>query len=479
MKRAVIAVGVFVALLLVFVLAAHRAREQAVFSPSTTPTGDTAPAVIDPPHPAFIHGRVTTRDGAVYEGRLRWGDGQETFWSDWFDGRKIGNTWAELVPPEQLLGERRPVRLLGMTLVERTRAINLDRPFLARFGDIARVESLGAVVRLTLKSGTVIDLDRHEASDFDDGVRVWDKASGMTDLGPRQINTIEFFPPPGPGVPPARLHGSVSTARGEFTGFIRWDREACVGADELGGTTGDAELSLHFDDIRSIVRVSMDSALVTLLDGREVLLSGASPVGQGHRGIHVDHRRYGRVLVSWGAFERVLFSRGGSGPAYGDFPPGRPLTGAVTTRSGRRLAGRLVYDLDESETTETLDAPSRGVDYAIPFGLVASIIPAGRDDRGAGQARVILHGGEELKLECAGDLGEGNAGMLVFTDGEGKPAYVPWADAERIEFNRPPAMYPPFGGAASDGESRGPWPAVTSLRRRPHPRRRRSSRARR
>jgi len=37
---------------------------------------------------------------------------------------------------------------------------------------------------------------------------------------------------------------------------------------------------------------------------------------------------------------------------------GRPLTGKVITRSGRRLAGRLVYDLDESETTETLDAPS-------------------------------------------------------------------------------------------------------------------------
>jgi hypothetical protein len=27
--------------------------------------------------------------------------------------------------------------------------------------------------------------------------------------------------------------------------------------------------------------------------------------------------------------------------------------------------------LDESETTETLDAPSQGVDYTIPFGLIA------------------------------------------------------------------------------------------------------------
>jgi hypothetical protein len=68
------------------------------------------------------------------------------------------------------------------------------------------------------------------------------------------------------------------------------------------------------------------------------------------------------------AFERVDFSPGGTGPAYDVSPPGHPLTGSVITRSGRHLVGRLVYDLDESETTETLDAPSQGVDYTIPFG---------------------------------------------------------------------------------------------------------------
>ena len=102
---------------------------------------------------------------------------------------------------------------------------------------------------------------------------------------------------------------------------------------------------------------------------------------------------------------------------YTDFPPGRPLTGSVTTRAGRRLTGRLVYDLDESETTETLDAPSQGVDYTIPFGLITSIVPVGREERGAQRARVTLHDGEELQLERTGDLGEGNAGILIFVDG--------------------------------------------------------------
>ena len=37
-------------------------------------------------HPGFIYGRITTVDGATYEGRLRWGGDQEAFWGDYFNG---------------------------------------------------------------------------------------------------------------------------------------------------------------------------------------------------------------------------------------------------------------------------------------------------------------------------------------------------------------------------------------------------------
>ena len=182
---------------------------------------------------------------------------------------------------------------------------------------------------------------------------------------------------------PSRLHGTVRTRQGEFTGFVQWNRQDCVGSDELEGRTADGKLKLRFDTVRSIAKSSARSSLVTLRDGREIALSGAHEIGDGNaRGIYVDDPRYGRVLVSWDAFERLDFDFGepgtvvDSGPAYGDFPPGRALTGSVTLRAGSRLAGRLVFDLDESETTETLDAPSGGIDYTIPFGLVASIAPA-------------------------------------------------------------------------------------------------------
>jgi hypothetical protein len=186
---------------------------------------------------------------------------------------------------------------------------------------------------------------------------------------------------------------------------------------------------VRFDAIRAMERRGDESVEVMLVDGGSLVLRGGRAAGDGFRGIYVDDARYGRVLVSWGAFARVGFSRSGSGPAYGDYAPGRALRGSVTTRDGRLLAGRLVFDLDESEVTETLDAPWRGVTYMIPFEQIAWIaLPEGR-----GPARVKLAGGEELPLERVGDLGPGHAGMLVFGEGGGRAEYVPWEGVARIE----------------------------------------------
>lgn len=452
MTRSTIARGTFATVVVLLAVAAgYRALKQdvhpaAATSPAITPSTTPAAAETHPAaeaHPGFLYGRITTVDGATYEGRLRWGGDEEAFWGDYFNGSKHENPWAAQVPPGRLPKERRPIQIFGIEIAHRESPIDVGRLFMARFGDIARIEARGKEVRVTLKSGTVFDLDRLEASDFDDGVRVWDGRRGVVDLDSLRIRTIELLPTPPLGAASDRLHGTVRTRQGDFTGFIQWDRQECVGSDELDGRTAGGKLSVRFDTIRSIARRSRDSSLVTLLDGREIVLSGTREVGHGNRGLYVDDRRYGRVLISWDAFERVDFSPGGSGPAYGDFPPGRPLTGSVTTRAGRRLAGRLVYDLDESETTETLDAPSQGVDYTIPFGLIASIVSPGREERGAQRARVTLQSGEELQLERTGDLGKGNAGLLIFVDGRERPEYVPWTDVEQVDFDRPPAMRAP------------------------------------
>lgn len=388
----------------------------------------------------LIYGRVTTYGGVTYEGRLRWGGDEEAYWGNYFNGFKDVNPWVALLPPKHRPERRRTVGLFGLKIPLGEKQVDYGRPFMMRFGDIARIEAVGEGldaalergteyspdVRVTLKSGTVVDLDRFEAGDFDDGVRVWDPARGVVDLGPRQIRSIDLLPTPGLRNVPERLYGTVFTAQGTFTGFLQWDRQEVVGSDELVGHTRDGELGIRFDAIQSITRHSENSALVTLIDGRTIVLSDTRKVGRGNRGVYVDDPRYGRVLVSWDAFERVELKKAGSGPSYSEYQPGSPLTGTVVTRSGRRFEGRIVYDLDESETTETLDAPAQGVDYTIPFGMVESIVLLDRPG-------ITLRNGEKLQLERSGDLGEHNAGLLIFVGGD--PEYVSWSDVERIDFD--------------------------------------------
>ena len=447
--KATIAGGV-VAIVLIVLLALvgqrilKRAWEQALettveISPAATAQTEETLEAYD----GFIFGRVTAGDGTIYEGRLRFGGDEEAFWGDYFNGSRKGNPWVAQVPPEQLR-KSDAVEIFGFRIFQPQPDTDISRPFMARFGDIRRVESNGWDLRVTLKSGTVFDLDLFAADDFADGVRVWDGKRGVVDLNEGDIRSIDFLPD-SPVSASSRLHGTVRTHAGEFTGFIQWNRDKSFRSDELQVPIENGAARLQLDTVRSVARDSANTALVTLLDGKTIVLTHtAGQRGLASEGIYVDDHRYGRVLIPWRVLDLVEFNPGGGGPSYGDFPPGRPMTGEVATRDGRRIAGRLVYDLDESETTETFDAPSQGVDYTIFFGLVDSIVLPARREGDGGRASVTLHGGEVLQLELAGDLSGGNAGMLIFVEGRKQPEYVRWTDITEIHFDRPPAMYPPL-----------------------------------
>jgi hypothetical protein len=207
------------------------------------------------------------------------------------NGVRNGNPWAAHVPPERLTRES-SIEVFGIKIASREHQIDLGRPFMARFGDIARIEAVGVRnVRVTLNRGTVTDLNRSDASDFDDGVRVWDGRRGVVDLDSMWIRSIELLSPDRSGEAPCRLHGTVQTRQGDFAGFVEWNREKGLGRDELDGRAAGSELSLRFDTTRSIARESRDSSRVTLRDGREIVLSGAHEVGRGNRGIYVDDPR--------------------------------------------------------------------------------------------------------------------------------------------------------------------------------------------
>ncbi|MFN2443313.1 MAG: hypothetical protein ABR517_11580, partial [Thermoanaerobaculia bacterium] len=295
--RIVGGVGAIVLLLLALAAGYRVLRKDA--GPAAPTAVTSSNAAVAEAHPGFIYGRITTIDGATFEGRLRWGGTEEAFWGDYFNGAKEENLWAARVPAERLPTERRPVEIFGVEFGGRERPLDLGRLFMARFGDIARIDARGRdVVRVVLKSGMAFDLDRFEAGDFDDGVRVWDAGGRVVDLDTLRIRTIEFLPTPALAAAPSRLHGTVRTRTGEFTGFVQWDREKGIASDELGGETAEGKLGVRFDTIRSIARRSSDSSGVTLNDGRTIELSGTRDAGRGNRGIYVDDVRYGRVLIS-------------------------------------------------------------------------------------------------------------------------------------------------------------------------------------
>ena len=84
MTRATIGGGAFATVLVLLALAAgYWALKQDVdpatpTSPAITPST----AAVAEAHPSFLYGRITTRGGNTYEGRLRWGGDQEGFWGD-------------------------------------------------------------------------------------------------------------------------------------------------------------------------------------------------------------------------------------------------------------------------------------------------------------------------------------------------------------------------------------------------------------
>jgi hypothetical protein len=380
----------------------------------------------------FLYGRVTTRGGTVYEGRLRWNK-EEAFWSDFFNADKDDLPFLQYVPRKEQ-GRRESIEVFGIPIgISHWEEENGGRQLVARFGDLRRIEVEGRDdATVVFKSGVRYAVEGGSNDiDEDTEIHVWDRAAGEIRVRWKEIRTIDFLPTPANlAVPAFRLRGTVETEDGSFQGYIQWDQDECLSTDELDGDTRDGDVSLKMGEIRSIERRSRRSSDVVLRDGRTFTLDGSNDVDSSNRGIYVHDWKFGRVLIDWDTFLRVDFDPpGDSGPAYTDFRPGRPLFGKVSTSEGKSYRGRLVYDVDEEDTMELLNGQRRDVEYSIPFARIAFLVPERTNS-----SRVVFKDGTELKLSDAADVGRDNAGMLVFGPGQKTPRYIAWEDVRRIDF---------------------------------------------
>lgn len=375
----------------------------------------------------FLYGRVVEVDGTVHEGRMRWID-EEASWGDFFDASREERPYLERIPEEQ---RRRgtPIKILGLTVGTRYDD-SRGRSLRVRFGDLAEIHPHGGdAARLVLKSGTELEV-RGGSNDLGARILVWNAGGEEAELDWDDIESIVFSgAPDGFHAGPERLYGTLHGGGATFSGFIQWDQTETLAGDRLDGESDDGTVALDIGRVREIERSSAGGVLVVLDDGTRLHLRGTNDVDDGNRGIFVDDERFGRVLVSWEVFERLeLSDPPGSGPAYDDFPAGGALRGAVTDVDGEVRRGRIVFDLDESETWDILDGDADGVTYSIPMGRISSIVPEGEG------SRVELRGGVKLHLRGSADVGEGNDGVAVIGP-EDDLAYSAWDRVRRIDFD--------------------------------------------
>jgi hypothetical protein len=386
------------------------------------------------PNSGFLYGRVLTNGGGEYEGYLRWGR-QEAFWDDLFHSMKTELPFREYVDAEEIetanRGREGKVEVWGMKIRWSTDNANARRLFIARFGDIARIEANGnGEARLEMRDGGV-----HEVSGYSDDVaaeiRLIDREGDERQIPWDRIDSIVFEPAPSHLDPPAgRLYGVVETREASWTGFVMWDKEECLTTDLLDGETRDGDVSLEMGRIHSIARRGSSRSIVELVDGRRLKLRGSNDVDGDNRGIMIEVAGLGRVTVPWHEFES--FERRdaeGSGMAFDDYAKSAPLSGRVEDVDGRSFRGRLVIDLDESESWEMLNGSVGDLLFDIPFSNIESL-----EALGDNSCKVLLRDGTSLELSDGQDVSARNEGILIFDQGDEDPTYLPWPELAAIEF---------------------------------------------
>ena len=91
------------------------------------------------------------------------------------------------------------------------------------------------------------------------------------------------------------------------------------------------------------------------------------------------------------------------------------------------LAQILVYDLDETYQLEILNGERNDIEYFIPFHAIQKLEVVNKK-----KTKVTIKSGESIILENSVDVNHDNDGILVFTENNSEPTYIPWEDIAEI-----------------------------------------------
>lgn len=382
----------------------------------------------------FLYGSITTVDGDVYEGPIRWND-EEVFLTDYFNSEKINNPYLKylgksdqktLVAKSSKWSSRRGGRYYSRNDI----SSSFKRKFQCRFGDINSISVTGSEsVNLELKDGKFINL---EGGSNDVGNKIWikDKELGLLKIDWNRIDVVKFFRPGNSvedyfGDP---IYGKISTTIGDFVGFIQWDHDERLLEDKLDGRSRDGDISVEFSKIKNIEKLS-DGSRIVLHSGRSLTLRSSNDVSRNNRGIIVSIPGIGRIDFPWTQFlslELTPFPK--NTDCMKEFPASERLYGKIKTKKEEEFEGVIVYDLDEAMDSEILNGLNDKLEFSVPFRNIKKIIP-----KAYNYCMIELKNGNNLYLGDQTDVSDKNAGIIIFT-GNDSFKVINWNDIEWIEF---------------------------------------------
>lgn len=393
--------------------------------------------VLGQTYPCYLYGNITTIDGDVYSGAIRWGN-EEVFLTDLFNAEKEENPYLKYLPEsKETTGEKKAIKTKNRSRFEfslredrENESKRYARKFQCRFGDIKSISVTGREsVSLELKSGKYINL---KGGSNDVGTKVWiiDRELGLLKIDWERIEVLRFEKAPENtenfGVP---IYGKLTTTKGEFTGFIQWDHDERLLSDKLDGRGRDGELSILFSRIKRIEKTENGSR-IHLLSNRDFELTGENDVNKYNRGIIVSIPKVGRIDFPWSHFLslEIYPCPSNQDKCFSEFGESERLEGILHTKTGESFRGIIVYDLDEAMDSEILNGLNDELEFYLPFRNIRSIKPMAYN-----YCLVELKNGLDLYLGDQSDVSDKNAGIIVFVK-EGEYHVFNWSDIAWIEF---------------------------------------------
>ena len=393
----------------------------------------------------FIYGKVHTIDGKVYEGPIRWGK-EEVYWVDIFNAGKEENKNLRYLTSRERddLMDRQHGwdnfdgstwrRWIGWSDNNNNynSRYDFEHQFACQFGELKTIIPSGRkYVDVEMQNGNKFTLKGEGYNDVGLDIKIMDPELGETEMSWGRIEKIEFMKTPKNlqtkfGKP---LYGTVEAFGGSFTGYIQWDHDERLSVDKLDGDSDDGDVSIEFGKIASIERKG-GASLVILKSGRELRLDGSNDVDNGNRGIIIMNKDMVAIDVPWIEFDKITFTDNSTSAltGYETFTSQKELNGVLVTQDGKKLSGRIVFDLDEEFGYELLQGKKGDLEFITPFRNIKRIEPIS-----SSRCAVELRSGQKITLDDAQDVNERNQGVLVFASKGAEPVYVTWEDVKTID----------------------------------------------